>query len=84
MKEKSYFEVLAEAEGRSYDKLETQRSVRTLNLGWQTLTGLSVVAPQKSIRRAGAGISTIKIKESPFFTRFYILGNPIYVSKRST
>lgn len=81
MKEKSYFEVLAEAEGRSYDKLETQRSVRTLNLGWQTLTGLSVVAPQKSIRRAGAGISNYKkIKESPFFTRLYILGNPIYVS----
>lgn len=27
MKEKSYFEVLAEAEGRSYDKLETQLEI---------------------------------------------------------
>lgn len=60
MKEKSYFEVLAEAEGRSYDKLETQRSVRTLNLGWQILPDLSVVAPQKLIRRAGASISNYK------------------------
>lgn len=27
MKEKSYFEVLAEAKGRSYDKLETQLEI---------------------------------------------------------
>nr|DAW44741.1 MAG TPA: hypothetical protein [Caudoviricetes sp.] len=55
--------------------------MRTLNLGWQIVTDLSVITPQKLIRRAGASISNYKkIKESPFFTRFYILGNPIYVS----
>ena len=45
MKEKSYFEVLAEAEGRSYDKLETQ-----LEIGENCIRDIKVLESSKDAK----------------------------------
>lgn len=45
MKEKSYFEVLAEAEGRSYDKLETQ-----LEIGENCIRDIKVLESNKDAK----------------------------------
>lgn len=45
MKEKSYFEVLAEAEGRSYDNLETQ-----LEIGENCIRDIKALESSKDVK----------------------------------